>query len=90
MKHEIIDISIVYGCIVQRMVEPFPEFPLKFYPCHSNSKQINFHLQGWGDHTDISQAVVMYVFEAASVYLYCWFPSELSEQVRKIVLHDQT
>jgi glucose-6-phosphate-specific signal transduction histidine kinase len=50
-----------------------------------NSKLINFHLQSWGDHADISQAVAMYIVEAVSVCLYCWFGNELSEQVRKIV-----
>jgi len=85
-KHEIVDISIEYVCIVQLMVETFPEFPLIFYPCHSNSKEINFHFQDLEDHTDISQAAVMYIFEAGSVCLYCWFGSELSEQVRKIML----
>jgi hypothetical protein len=50
-----------------------------------NSKLINFHLQSWGDHTDISQAVAMYIIEAGSVCLYCSFGNELSEQVRKIV-----
>jgi len=41
-------------------------------------------LQGWGDHTDMSQAVLMYFFAAASVCLYCWIPNELSEQVEKL------
>jgi hypothetical protein len=41
-------------------------------------------LQGWGDHTDLSQAVVMYIFAAASVCVYCWISSELSEQVEEL------
>jgi hypothetical protein len=82
MKHEIIDISIVYGCIVQRMLEQFPKFPHKFYFVLFNSKYIIFHLQGWGDHTDISQAVAMYILAAGSLCLYCWLANELSQQVR--------
>ena len=72
------------------MVETFSELPHKFYKFHFNSKENNFQLQGWGDHTDISQAVVMYIFAAGSVWLCCWFPTELSEQVKKIMLSDQS
>jgi hypothetical protein len=43
-------------------------------------------LQGWGDLTDISQAVAMYFFAVGSVCIYCWIPNELSEQVGKVML----
>jgi len=51
---------------------------------------VNFHLQGWGDHTDVLQAVAMYILAAGSVCLYCWIANELSEQVRKIMFSNQT
>jgi len=47
-------------------------------------------LQSWGDHTDISQAVPIYLFAAASVCVYCWIPNELSEQVEKLSLQIRT
>ncbi|GFG37340.1 hypothetical protein Cfor_08217, partial [Coptotermes formosanus] len=34
----------------------------------------------WGDHTDIAQALMVYVVMAGSVYIYCWLGNELSEQ----------
>jgi len=47
-------------------------------------------LQSWGDHTGISQAVVMYVFALGNACLYCWLGSELSEQVGKIMLSNHS
>jgi len=47
-----------------------------------NSCATIFILQSWGDHTDILQALVIYIFAAGSVCLYCWLGNELSEQVR--------
>ncbi|GFG30955.1 hypothetical protein Cfor_03708, partial [Coptotermes formosanus] len=34
----------------------------------------------WGDHADITQAAVVYIFATGSVCLYCWLGNELSEQ----------
>jgi hypothetical protein len=48
-----------------------------------------FILQSWGDHTDVSQAVVVYIFATGSVCVYCWLGNELSEQVRKMMLSNQ-
>ena len=55
-----------------------------------NSKYINFHFQSWGDHADVSQAAAMYILAAGSLCLYCWLANALSEQVRKIMLSNQT
>jgi len=51
---------------------------------------INFNLQSWGDHIDVLQAVVIYIFAAGTVCLYCWLANKLSEKVRKIMLSNQT
>jgi len=48
-----------------------------------------FISQSWGDHTDISQAVVVYIFAEGFVYLYCWLGNELPEQVGKILQSNQ-
>jgi hypothetical protein len=42
-----------------------------------------FILQSWGDHADISQAVVVYIFATGSVCSFCRLGNDLSEQVRK-------
>jgi len=47
---------------------------------------MNFHLQCWGDHTDISQAVAMYIMAVGSLCLYCGLANELSQEVRKMML----
>jgi len=54
----------------------------RFTHVDCNSNKTIFILQSWGDHTDILQAVVIYIFAAGAVYLYCWLGNELSEQVR--------
>jgi len=53
-----------------------------YVECYSNTVFIS---QSWGDHTDISQAVVVYIFATGFACLYCWLGNELSEQVRKII-----
>jgi hypothetical protein len=42
-----------------------------------------FFLQNWGDYTDISQAVLVYVTYASDVLLICWFGTQLTQHVRK-------
>jgi len=49
-----------------------------------------FILQNWGEHTDISQAVVVYILTVGSLCLFCWLGNELSEQVRIILISKQT
>jgi hypothetical protein len=38
--------------------------------------------QSWGDHVDVTQAVVVYLAMLGCLCLFCWFGNELSEQVR--------
>ena len=85
MKHEIIDISNICGCIVQRMESLITSTYVLF-----NSMYTNFNLQGWEDHTDVLQAVAMYILAAGSLCLYCWLANELSHQVQTIMLSNQT
>jgi len=42
-----------------------------------------FFFQNWGDYTDMSQAVFVYVFYASDVVLICWFGSQLTQHVRQ-------
>ncbi|XP_021928008.1 uncharacterized protein LOC110833823 isoform X2 [Zootermopsis nevadensis] len=35
----------------------------------------------WGDFTDVSQALVMYVILLCNVFVFCWLGSQLSEQL---------
>jgi hypothetical protein len=44
---------------------------------------IIFFLQNWGDYTDMSQAVVIYVAYASDVVLICWFGTQLTKHVRQ-------
>ena len=43
----------------------------------------NIYLQNWGDYTDMSQAVIVYVPFACDVLLICWCGSQLTQQVRQ-------
>jgi hypothetical protein len=53
-----------------------------FYPfCASDIT--NIYLQNWGDYTDMSQAVLVYVSFAVDVLLICWCGSQLTQQVRQ-------
>jgi hypothetical protein len=47
------------------------------------TEYICFTLQSWGDHADITLAVVTYTGVTGNVFVYCWLGNELSEQVRK-------
>ncbi|XP_021920422.1 odorant receptor 2a-like [Zootermopsis nevadensis] len=38
----------------------------------------------WGDHTDVSQSMIIYLMVAGTVYEICWFGSELSEQAESV------
>jgi hypothetical protein len=40
-------------------------------------------LQNWGDYTDVSQAVIVYVTIVTDVLLICWFGSQLTQHVRQ-------
>jgi len=40
-------------------------------------------LQNWGDYTDMSQAVLVYVTYASDVVLVCWFGTQLTQHVRQ-------
>jgi hypothetical protein len=40
------------------------------------------YFQSWGDPTDVSQSVVIYIIMSSFVYMYCWLGNELSEEVR--------
>ena len=40
-------------------------------------------LQNWGNHADISQAVVIYVWFVSDVLLICWFGTQLTQHVRQ-------
>ena len=42
-----------------------------------------YFLQNWGDYTDMTQAVVIYVIYASDVVLICWFGTQLTQHVRK-------
>jgi hypothetical protein len=44
---------------------------------------ITFFLQNWGDYTDMSQAVVIYVTFFCDVLLICWFGDQLTQHVRQ-------
>ena len=51
---------------------------------HFNACEItNNFLQNWGDYTDMSQAVLVYVTYAGDVLLICWFGDQLTQHVRK-------
>jgi len=53
-----------------------------FYPfCASDTT--NIYLLNWGDYTDMSQAMLVYVPFAGDVLLICWCGSQLKQQVRK-------
>jgi hypothetical protein len=51
-------------------------------PEYCNRIHSYFISQSWGDHTDVSQALAIYMLLSGSVYVYCWLGDELSEQVR--------
>ncbi|XP_021914448.1 odorant receptor 2a-like [Zootermopsis nevadensis] len=38
----------------------------------------------WGDHNDVSQALVMYVCMMSNVFVFCWLGSELSDQAQRV------
>jgi len=39
--------------------------------------------QNWGDYTDMSQGVLVYVTYACDVLLICWCGTQLTQHVRK-------
>jgi len=48
-----------------------------------SASDITLLLQNWGDYTDISQAVLVYVTYASDVLLICWFGTHLTQHVRQ-------
>jgi len=40
-------------------------------------------MQNWGDYTDMSQAVIVYVTFASDVLMICWFGDQLTQHVRQ-------
>jgi hypothetical protein len=40
-----------------------------------------FFLQSWGDFTDVSQAIFMYVMMMGNVYVFCSLGTAVSDQV---------
>jgi len=52
------------------------------YP-FSASDVANIFLQNWGDFTDMSQAMLIYVVNVCDVLLICWCGSQLTQQVRQ-------
>jgi len=55
-----------------------------FYPfCAADITQFSFFLQNWGDYTDMSQGVYVYVTYASDVLLICWFGTQLTQHVRE-------
>jgi len=40
-----------------------------------------FTWQSWGDHTDVAQAAVVYSLLLFTIFVYCLFGQELSDQV---------
>jgi hypothetical protein len=39
--------------------------------------------QNWGDYTDMSQAVIVYIVYVSDVLLICWCGSQLTQHVRQ-------
>ena len=39
--------------------------------------------QNWGDYSDMSQSVAIYIVLAVDVLLLCWFGTQLAQHVRK-------
>jgi len=54
---------------------------VKIFHPFSASVITNIFLQNWGDYTDMSQAVILYIFNTCEVLLFCWFGSQLTQQV---------
>ena len=40
-------------------------------------------LQNWGNYSDMSQGMAIYIVFAADVLLICWFGTQLTQRVRK-------
>ena len=40
-------------------------------------------LQNWGDYTDMSQGVILYIMYASDVLLICWCGTQLTQHVRR-------
>ena len=55
-------------------------FEISYY---FDATNIIFFFQNWGDYTDMSQAVFVYVFYACDVVLICWFGTQLTQHVRQ-------
>ena len=43
----------------------------------------SFFFQNWGDYTDMSQGVLLYIMYASDVLLICWFGAQLTQHVRQ-------
>jgi len=48
-----------------------------------DATNIIYIFQNWGDYTDMSQAVILYVSYAGDVVLICWFGTKLTQHVRQ-------
>jgi hypothetical protein len=54
-----------------------------FYPFGAADIIYIICLQNWGDYTDMSQGVYIYLIYASDVLLICWFGTQLSQHVRQ-------
>ena len=68
----------MYNAIISNIV-----YFLWFFSWNYYSSNITNILQNWGDYTDMSQAVIIYVSYASDVLLICWCGTQLTQQVRK-------
>ncbi|XP_021920349.1 putative odorant receptor 92a [Zootermopsis nevadensis] len=41
-------------------------------------------ITSWGDHTDVSQALAVYIVQTGCMCVYCWLGNELSEGVESV------
>jgi len=48
-----------------------------------SASDITIFFQNWGDYTDITQAVLVYITYASDVLLICWFGTQLTQHVRQ-------
>jgi len=47
-----------------------------------SASDITLFLQNWGNYTDISQAVLVYITYASGVLMISWFGTQLTQHVR--------
>ena len=54
-----------------------------FYPFLASEITSFPYFQNWGDYTDTSQAVTIYVFYVCQVFLICWCGYQLTQKARQ-------